>query len=200
MSIHDERDEEMERERPLLCGRSADELLDQVAAGRGHVRDEHQQGCVHCQAALGEYGRLWAPMADLAAEEVVAPEGRFDQVLRRLRGALSEPDYAVLPGPDGLTRIAARVVVVTARRSAQSVPGVRVALSRALSGDDEPGGDVVAGVAGASTAVEITLAADYGEDLNALADRVRATVADRIREITGLSTTELTVVIDDVLQ
>lgn len=196
MSIHDEPDE---REHLLRCGRSADELLDQVAGGRGHLRDDHQRDCVHCEAALGEYGRLWTPMADLAAEEVTAPEGRFDRLVRRLRGVLYDPDHAVLPGPDGVTRIAARVVVVTARRSAQSVPGVRVALSRTLTDAADSGDDVVVGVAGASTAVEIVLAADYGEDLNALADRVRATVAERIRALTDLTATRITVVIDDVL-
>lgn len=200
MSIHDERDGQGDGAQLLRCGRSADELLDQVAAGREHARDAHQGECVHCRAALGEYGRLWAPMVDLAAEEVTTPEGRFDRILRQLRGALSDPGYAVLAGPDGLTRIAARVVVVTARRSAQSVRGVRVALSRNISGERySAGDDVVAGVAGSSTAVEIVLAADYGHDLHELADRVRATVAERIHELTGLTTTEITVVIDDVL-
>ncbi|GAA1384061.1 hypothetical protein GCM10009613_14310 [Pseudonocardia kongjuensis] len=183
----------------LACGRSVDELLDQVAAGRADRRDGHQQGCVHCQAALGEYGRLWSPVRELAAQPVAAPQGRIDRILHQIRGVLSEPDHAVLAGPDGVTRIAARVIVVTARRSAQSVPGVRVALSRTLDANGT-GDGVVAGVAGASTAIEIVLAADYGQDLHALAERVRRTVADRVGALTGLSTTELTVVIDDVLR
>lgn len=195
MSFHDAGDRGPDR---LRCGRSGDELLDQIASGRTDQRDAHQQGCVHCQAALGEYARLWSPVQALAAERVTAPEGRFDQILARIRGALAEPDYAVLTDAGGTTRIAARVVIVTARRSAQSVPGVRVALSRKLdTGSTE--GDVVAGVSGASTAVEITLAADYDQDLHDLAERVRRTVSDRIRQITGLETTDLTVVIDDVL-
>ncbi|MBC3190156.1 Asp23/Gls24 family envelope stress response protein [Pseudonocardia sp. C8] len=183
----------------LVCGRSADELIDQVASGRGDRRDAHQQDCVHCRAALAEYSRLWSPVQDLAAEKITAPEGRFDRMMSTLRGVLSEPDYATLPGPDGVTRIAARVVVVTARRSAQQVPGVRVALSRKLDGD-APGSGVSAGVAGTSTVIEIVLAANYGEDLHALADRVRRTVTERVRALTGLSATEITVVIDDVLE
>ncbi|MEV1291913.1 Asp23/Gls24 family envelope stress response protein [Pseudonocardia sp. NPDC049635] len=205
MTSHDEHSVTGDR---LACGRPVDELLDQVAAGRADRRDDHQQGCVHCQAALGEYRRLWSPVHELAAQPVAAPRGRIDRILRQIRGVLAEPDHAVLAGPDGVTRIAARVIVVTARRSAQSVPGVRVALSRTLGagGAERAGGaggtdgDVVAGVAGASTAIEIVLAADYGQDLHALADRVRRTVAERVSRLTGLSTTELTVVIDDVLE
>lgn len=183
----------------LMCGRSTDELIDQVASGRGDRRDSHQEECVHCRAALAEYSRLWSPVQDLAAERITAPEGRLDRMMRTLRGVLSEPDYATLPGPDGVTRIAARVVVVTARRSAQQVPGVRVALSRKLD-DSAPDRGVSAGVAGESTVIEIVLAADYGEDLHALAERVRRTVSERVGTLTGLSATEITVVIDDVLE
>ncbi|MFP5023316.1 Asp23/Gls24 family envelope stress response protein [Pseudonocardia phyllosphaerae] len=194
MSFHDEQDEMLVEQR-LPCGRSTDDLMDQVAAGRGAERDEHQQHCVHCQAALGEYERLWGPMEELAAEEVTAPEGKFDSVMRRLRGAFSEPNYAVLPGPLGATRIAARVIVVTASRSAQAVEGVRVALSKV--GDE--GDDVTVGVAGSSTAIEIVLAASYGEDLHDLAERVRREVTEQIHELTGLTAAEVSVVIDDVL-
>ena len=176
----------------LVCGRGIDGVIEQVARGDGDQRDAHQAGCVHCQAALAEYRRLWAPLAELAAETVRAPEGRIDRLLRKLRGALDRPDYAIVPGPDGVLRIAARVVVLTARVSAQGVPGVRVALSR-----QNP--QVVAGVAGSLTAIEITVAATYGHDLNALGDQVRTAVATAIWELTGLTAIEITVVIDDVL-
>ncbi|MBL7570770.1 hypothetical protein, partial [Escherichia coli] len=80
---------------------------------------------------------------------------------------------------DGTTRVSARVVVVVARETAQDIEGVRVALSDVAAGgahgvddgsdtttlddhEDEERPRVVAGVAGRSTAVEITLAADYG--------------------------------------
>lgn len=96
-----------------------------------------------------------------------------------------------MPSAEGLVRISARVVVVTARQSAQEVPGVRVALSKRLGG-------VAAGATGGTTAVEITLAAGYGTDLAALGERVRSTVAARIRALTGLEPADVSVVIDDV--
>ena len=180
----------------LTCGRPLDAILEQVAEGRGHQPDTHQARCVHCQAALGEYDRLWSPLRDLAAEQVTAPEGKIDEALARIRGAIAEPDYATLHSPDGTVRVAARVVVVAARHSAQDIPGVRVALSRNLTGTDT---QVAAGVAGASTAIEITLAADYGQQLHRLGERVRQAVIARVRHLTDLEPVQVTVIIDDVL-
>jgi hypothetical protein len=98
------------------------------------------------------------------------------------------------------------VVVALARHLASRVPGVRVALSRlvALGGGPEtslvagPGPEVVAGVAGGSTVVAITLAADYGQDLVALGARIRTVVADGIRASTGLEPVAVIVHVDDV--
>ena len=193
----------------LACGRSADQVLDQVADDRGADQDEHQEHCPHCQAALAEYGRLWAPLRTMAAEHVSAPESIINTALARIRGSVEHADYGVLDSPGGLTRIAARVVVVTARESAQETPGVRVALSKHITdagpvpgggvGVDRAGTEVTAGVAGRSTAIEITLAADYGQNLPELAERVRRQVSDRVRELTDLEPVQITVVIDEVL-
>lgn len=200
----------------LACGRSVDALLEQVADGRAGERDSHQRGCTHCQAALAEYDRLWSPLRAIAAETVTAPEGLIDQALTRIRGVLEHPDYGTIASDTGrgVTRISARVVVAAARQSAQGVPGVRVALGTRLdptraaaagpdqAGEDprEPAGAAVdAGVAGASTAIQITLAADYGTDLRALGERVRETVIRRVRELTDLEPVEVTIIIDDVL-
>lgn len=205
----------------LPCGADSDELLDQVAAGHAAHRNPHQAGCPHCEAALREYDRLWAPVRDVADTPVHAPESVLEAALRRIRGTAANPTYGLLDASQGLTRVAARVVVAIARESAQDVPGVRVVLGRLLTlgsdlspagtgadrsspaaaAADSGGGDgprVVAGVAGASTAIEVTLAADYGEDLQALGERIRAEVAAQIRSFTGLDPVSVTVHIDDV--
>lgn len=174
----------------LACGRDADAVLDQVAEGRAGARDEHQRDCPHCQAALGEYDRLWAPVRDAAAAPVTVPDSVVRTALGRIRAAMSRPDYGLIESPRGVTRIAARVVVAAARRGAQGVPGVRVALSK----------EVAAGVAGTSTAIQITLAADYGTDLVALAEQVRAAVTDTVRRLTDLEPSDVTVIIDDVFR
>lgn len=198
--------EEPAGEERLSCGRLADDILAQVAEGRGAERDTHQQRCPHCQAALAEYERLWAPVRDVAAQRVSAPDSIVESALRRIRGAVEHADYGVLQSPQGLTRISARVVVVVARETAQGVPGVRVALSKHVAGPGGPytigrnsgGAEVTAGLAGQSTAIEITLAADYGLDLQDLGERVRREVSARVRTLTDLEPVQVTVIIDEV--
>lgn len=186
-----------EHAEPLPCGRDADAILDQVADGRAAELDAHQRDCPHCQAALREYDRLWAPVRDAAAEPVVVPDSVVQTALTRIRAAMSHPDYGLIESSRGVTRISARVVVAAARRGAQRVPGVRVALSRQVTG--EQGVDpVTAGVSGSSTAIQITLAADYGRDLDALGDEVRRVVTETVRRLTDLEPGHVTVVIDDV--
>ncbi len=191
----------------LRCGRSVEDTLTQVAEGRGADRDNHQQHCPHCQAALGEYERLWAPVREVAAQHVRAPDNIVESALRRIRGAVEHTDYGVLESARGLTRISARVVVVAARETAQHIPGVRVALSKHVLGavathavTGRGDADVTAGVAGRSTAIEITLAVDDGLDLVELAERVRREVAARVRTLTDLEPVQVTVIIDDAFQ
>jgi uncharacterized alkaline shock family protein YloU len=191
----------------LTCGRQVDDVVAQVAAGQDGDRDAHQRECPHCHAALAEYGRLWAPLTELAAEKPSAPDSVLENVLRRIRGAVEHADYGVLESPLGRTRISARVVVAVARESAQAVPGVRVALGKHITRSTDGaavnpagGAGVVAGVAGRSTAIEITLAADHGADLHRLGEHVRAAVAAAVRALTDLEPVQVTVVIDDILE
>jgi uncharacterized alkaline shock family protein YloU len=184
----------------LVCGRDADAILEQVATGRAAERDAHQRDCPHCLATLREYDRLWAPVRESAAEPVVVPDSVVETALGRIRAALAQPEYGLLESPLGVTRISARVVVAAARRGAQGVPGVRVALSRQIDGGDGANGGVTAGVAGTSTAIQITLAADYGHDLVALGERVRHAVTDTVHRLTGLEPADVSVVIDDVFR
>lgn len=189
--------EREDRPRRLACGADADEVLAQVADGLGDDRTDHQRNCPHCQAALAEYGRLWAAVDALAAERVEPSDGVMERVLRTIRASAADPWYGRLPDTDGgVTRVAGHVVAVTARLSAEQVPGVRAALSRHADPDDT----VRVGVTGGSAALEITLAVELGHDLQALARRIRAAVADGVRTLTGLEPVEIHVVIDDVLE
>jgi len=71
---------------------------------------------------------------------------------------------------DGMTRIAARLMVITARETAARVPGVRVGLSRLPAANTRSDRQAEAGMAGANPAIELTFAADDGQDLRALAE------------------------------
>lgn len=185
----------------LACGRWTGPLVEQVAEGRAGELDEHQRTCPHCRAALGEFERLWGPVRAVAADRPRAPESVVEAALRRVRTGSEEAEYGRLDSPLGHTRVAARVVVALARHLAGEVPGVEVALSGLAAGHGVVGEvvpDVRAGVSGGSTAVQITLAAAYGQDLQALGERIRVVVARGVREATGLEPVDVTVVVDDV--
>jgi uncharacterized alkaline shock family protein YloU len=138
----------------------------------------------------------------VAADRTQASPSAVEAALRRLRGARVEAEYGRIDSPQGHTRVAARVVVALARHLAAGVPGVEVALGRLAAPGHEDGGEVVpdveAGVSGGSTAVQITLAAAYGQDLRALGERIRTVVARGVRDATGLEPVDVTVHVDDV--
>lgn len=204
----------------LPCGRQPHRLLEQVTADGSDAVDDHQRDCLHCQAALAEFDRLWSPMRVVAAHRPTAPEGVLDAVLSSIRGVADDPEFARVDDGFGHTRISGRVVAAIARHHASRVDGVRGVLGKlALAGHhDGPPDDefpetsvhaahpsdmaalprVSAGVAGASTAIEVVLAADLGEDLPALADRVRQAVIAGVRAGTGLAPIAVNVVVDDV--
>lgn len=190
----------------LACGRDAAALVAQVAEGATDRLDAHQRDCPWCQAALAEFDRLWAPVRAVSQHRPQAPAGLLDEALRSIRGVAADPEFGSITDARGRTRISARVVVALARHLASRVPGVRVALSSLVAAGagpetsllDGPGPEVVAGVAGGSTVVAITLAADHGQDLVALGARVRATVAEGIRASTGLEPVAVLVHVDDV--
>jgi len=209
----------------LACGADPETLLGQVAEGRSARRGEHQAACPHCTATLAEYERLWAPFDELAATPTTAPPGSVERALRAVReqagptgwGRVEDPE-----DPDGAFLVAARVVVAVAGHAARTSAGVRVALSalgelgelteldRDATTDDPPaaaeGGDtgggaragVSAGVTGQSVAVELTVAAEYGHDLHALAAHLRDRVIDEVAAQTGLRVVEVDVAITDV--
>lgn len=182
----------------LPCGADVDDLLAQVADGDAASRNPHQVGCPHCQAALAEYDEVFSSVRELASEPVPVPEAVLEEVLRRVRRSLPDSLYGVLPGPRGITRIAGHLVALTARTATERVHGVHVALAKTDGHPSDGGTEVSAGVAGLSTALRVTVAAGWGEDLQDLADRIRNAVADAVRTTTGLQPVQIDIVIDDI--
>lgn len=193
----------------LPCGRSWDSLLEQVADGRSGPLDQHQLTCTHCQAALAELRRVWAPVRHLAAEPVHAPRTLLSKVMEQVRAAARQSWHTLIPSDQGSTRVAARVIAMLARLAAARVPGVRVALGRttepraarraAAATDLHDASGSAVGVAGGSTVVELALAAQYDAPLHELAERVRAAVVDDLTRLAGLQNVQVDVTIDDVL-
>lgn len=193
----------------LPCGVRVDDLLHQVVDGTAPRDPVHQAQCPHCRATLTHLSELWAPVLDLAQEDVRAPAGLLQAVLAEVRQLARTGWSAVLREEGGQTRIAARVVGAVARLAAESVPHVTLALGggrvatpvgeqpdRAAVAGSEGATDV--GLAGDRVVVDVQIAVDVGVAIPRVAQHVRDHVAEHLRAQTGLTTTEVNVTVVDV--
>ncbi|PFG38937.1 putative alkaline shock family protein YloU [Georgenia soli] len=192
----------------LPCGASYDDLVVQVTERAPAADPGHQGTCPHCRATLAELRRLWAPVDDLAAEDVRAPDALLAAVMAQVRHLAGDSWYATIDTGRGRTRIAARIVGAVARLAAQEVPAVTLALGagrtpRTASARDvagpagEPASDV--GVAGPHVVVDVQIAVQLGAPLGEVADQVRHRIAERIAGDLGLTPVEVNVTVVDVL-
>ncbi len=194
---------------PLPCGADPAGLLTQVTEGSAPRDAAHQRGCPHCRAAVAEFEDLWAPVRELAEEEVRAPAGLLQSVMAEIRVLSRNAWSAVLHAPGGRTRIASRVVGAVARLAAESVPQVTLALGGGRVAtpigaapdaqriaESEAATDV--GTAGSRVVVDVQIAVDHGVPIHAVAARVRERIISRVAEQTGLVTTEVNVAVVDV--
>lgn len=193
----------------LPCGAEVDLLLEQAADGRGAGWDAHQQFCVHCQAALGEFTALWGPVAELAAAPVSAPPGLVAAVMSQVRRLVHDVWYTLEITEIGVVRIAARIVAALARDSARMIPGVQVAFGRsthgkvaalaekATLGHQHPHAAV--GVLGRTAVVDLAVAIGYGKPAHEVAREIQRHVTATLREQIGLRDVTVNVTIDDVL-
>jgi len=193
----------------LPCGVHADDLLHQVVDGTPPRDPVHQASCPHCRATLTHLTELWAPVLEMAREDVRAPADLLQAVMAEVRALARAGWSAVLNDEAGQTQIAARVVGAIARLAAESVPHVSLALGggrvatpagehtdpSAVAGH-ESATDV--GLAGDRVVVDVQIAVDLGVSMPLVAQRVRDRIAEHLRAQTGLTTTEVNVIVVDV--
>jgi uncharacterized alkaline shock family protein YloU len=192
----------------LPCGAEVDLLLEQAAGGRGADWDAHQQHCVHCQAALGEFTTLWEPVEELAATSVSAPPGLVAAVMSQVRRLVHDVWYTLEVTEVGVVRVAARIVAALARDSARMIPGVRVALGRSTQGklaalaEKATFGhhaDAAVGVLGRTAVVDLAVAIGYGDPADQVARDIQRQVRSTLRDQVGLRDVTVNVTIDDIL-
>jgi uncharacterized alkaline shock family protein YloU len=195
--------------RHLACGADIDELLEQAADGNAGQLTGHQRRCLHCQAALREFSRLWEPVRSLAAEHVAVPATLKAAVASQIHKLIADVWYTLQLSDSGAIRIAARVVATIARQAARTVPGVRAAFGRSThSATAEPAESATlrhhhphaaAGVLGRTAVVDLAIAAYYGTQLDAIARQVQQRAIAELRAKTGLHDVTVNVTIDDVI-
>ena len=193
----------------LPCGRDVDNVLEQVADGDGDTLDDHQQSCVHCQAALAEFTRLWAPVRAATHTPLPTPTELVGAVLGRVQRLVKDTWFTLELTDGGSIQIAARIVARVARDTARKVPGVRVALGRssggrlahavekATFGHLHP--DAAVGVLGRTAVVDLAIAVTYGDVIDTIARTVQTDVRRELTRTVGLKTVTVNITVDDVL-
>jgi uncharacterized alkaline shock family protein YloU len=185
----------------LACGADIDELLEQAADGHADQPTEHQHHCLHCQAALREFGRVWEPVRHLAAEHAA--------VASQIRKLIADVWYTLQLSDSGAIRIAARVVARIARDAARNVPGVRVAFGRSTHSKTAGLAEkatlrhrhphAAVGVLGRTAVIDLAIAVQYGDPLDAVAREVQLRAVTELRSKVGLQDVTVNVTVDDVI-
>ena len=193
----------------LACGADIDELLEQAADGYARQFTSHQRDCLYCQAALREFGRVWEPVRTLAAEQVTVPAAVKVAVASQIRKLVADVWYTLELSDGGAIRIAARVVARIAREAANMVPGVRVAFGRSTQSriarlveratlrHRHPNAAV--GVLGRTAVVDLAIAVQYGDEVDAVARAVQRRAVAELRSRVGLQDVTVNVTVDDVI-
>jgi len=193
----------------LACGADIDELLEQAADGAAGQLTSHQRDCVYCQAALREFGRVWEPVRSLAAEQVTVPAALKIAVASQIRKLVADVWYTLQLSDGGGIRVAARVVARIAREAAHDVTGVRVAFGRSthsrMAGLVERATlrhrhpNAAVGVLGRTAVVDLAIAVQYGDQLDAVARDVQRRAVAELRSKVGLRDVTVNVHVDDVI-
>ena len=193
----------------LACGADVDELLEQAADGYADQFTSHQRDCLYCQAALTEFGRVWAPVRSLASEQISVPAALKSAVASQIRKLVADVWYTLQLSDGGAIRIAARVVARIARAAASGVAGVRVAFGRsthsrmaglaerATLGHRHPNAAV--GVLGRTAVVDLAVAVQYGDEVDAVARAVQRRAIAELRSRVGLQDVTVNVTVDDII-
>ena len=193
----------------LACGAEVDELLEQAADGHASQFTRHQQDCRYCQAALREFGQVWEPVRRLAAERVAVPATLKTAVASQIRKLVADVWYTLQLSDGGVVRVAARVVARIAREAARDVAGVRVAFGRSthsrMAGLVERATlrhrhpNAAVGVLGRTAVVDLAIAVQYGDQLDAVAREVQRRTVAELRRNVGLQDVRVNVTVDDVI-
>jgi uncharacterized alkaline shock family protein YloU len=207
--VHDVRQLLSATTRHLVCGADIDELLEQAADGDAGQLTDHQRRCLHCQAALKEFSRVWEPVRSLAAEHVAVPATLKTAVASQIRKLVADVWYTFHLSDDGAIRVAARVVATIAREAARNVPGVRAAFGRSIHSTAAGAAEkatlrhryprAAVGVLGRTAVVDLVIAAQYGSQLDAIACEVQQRAIAEVRAKAGLHDVTVNVTIDDVI-
>jgi uncharacterized alkaline shock family protein YloU len=136
------------------------------------------------------------------------PAALKSAVASQIRKLVADVWYTLQLDDGGAIRVAARVVARIAREAASGVAGVRVAfgrsthsrmaglVERATLGHRQPNAAV--GVLGRTAVVDLAIAVQYGDQVDAVARAVQRRAIAELRSRVGLQDVTVNVTVDDI--
>ncbi|GGM81464.1 hypothetical protein GCM10012275_60150 [Longimycelium tulufanense] len=163
----------------LPCGRNVDALWEQVRSGA--APDEHVSSCPHCRTALEGLRALDAATRDLAHEEVTAPPGLLERIMRVVRTeARRGATVPLVVGPDP-AHVSTAAVAAVVRFAVDTAPGGRLRARRCRVQPAAGTVDVL------DVTVEVVAFGETEPDLDGLRRRIGSVLAAhvglRLREL-----------------
>jgi uncharacterized alkaline shock family protein YloU len=170
----------------LPCGRSVEELVDEVDAGR---TSQHSLRCEHCATAERSLRQLSEATVALVDDEPAPPPGLLDKIMRAVRAEIRRGDVVDMPGEFGPVQISEQAIAVVLRYAADTVTGVRARRCHVEVDDEDP----------EAVSVLLALSLRYGvgpaEDLIAA---VRARISAALSGQIGVRASAVDLVLEDV--
>ncbi|GAB3838875.1 Asp23/Gls24 family envelope stress response protein [Kribbella italica] len=169
----------------LPCGRSVEDVWDDMEAGR--VTD-HSLHCPHCTTARAGLDELTEATRALIDDPAQPPAGFLDKIMTAVRADLSLGRTIPLPAPTAQIDISTHALAAVLRYAVDGVDGVRAHQCRIEVSPDAP----------QSVRVWMSVAVRFGSGQVSALDEARVRVAAALPERIGLELETLDFEVVDV--
>lgn len=109
-------------EHPLSCGRSVEQLWEELESGRLAV---HTRECVHCATARASLEQLLEATRMLVDDPIEPPVRLLERIMAAVRADIGIAKAIPLPTPMGGAEISVPALAAVLRFAVDAVPGVR---------------------------------------------------------------------------
>lgn len=170
----------------LPCGRSVEDLVDEVDAGK---TSQHSLRCEHCATAERSLRQLSEATATLVDDEPAPPPGLLDKIMYAVRAEIGRGGSIDVPGEFGPARISEQAIAVVLRYAADTVAGVRARRCQVDMDEHDP----------EAVSVLLTLALRYGTGpVQDMVAEVRSRVSAALSGQIGVRASAVDLVLEDV--
>jgi hypothetical protein len=170
---------------PLPCGRTVEEVWDELESGE---LSAHRATCPHCQTAQAGLAQLAEATQFLIDDPVEVPGGLLDRIMTAVRADLNLGRTIPLPTEPAEVEVSVHALAAVLRYAVDGTTGVRARQCRIESSETDPG----------SIRVWMSVALEFGAGQVGALDEARQRVSLALRGQIGLELESLDFEVVDV--